>query len=301
MSSKRRGICGSLKRATRVAGGIVAVTLLLLGCQTPKQQHPEQSKAAISLRITGTTVSATDLDTVRLEFVATATNTNSREVTVTAATANLTVQDVPAGVWRQTAPVQVPAHGTATILIRYTVRLSELFTSLPGLRTAGTAFWHLAVSATASIQGGAALPVMETAADGRFPVIQKPSISILSLHIERYDLIESKLTLTLAVHNPNVFPVNFRSITYQFSADDRTWGDGTEDLPEPVAAGTTVQVPVPLRLNFIEMGRKVLDTVAGLGIVKYHLAGNASVTTPLDFIPRFTMDFDRRGSVRVQK
>ncbi|MBU0934962.1 MAG: LEA type 2 family protein [Spirochaetes bacterium] len=165
--------------------------------------------------------------------------------------------------------------------------------------------WKLEAEALATVANpgaagdGTAL-FAAASADGVFPLIREPVITIASMHLLKHDLVNVRLALSLDIHNPNVFPLIFESTEYDFFGEGRRWNKQRHQsaLTLPPDAHTSLQLP--LTLNFADMNRRLLDLVAGKGTVAYKLTGDADIRTGLDYLPQFTLHYDRQGSIKVE-
>jgi hypothetical protein len=52
-------------------------------------------------------------------------------------------------------------------------------------------------------------------------------------------------------------------------------------------------------MNFINMRRELLDQVIALREVRYRFAGEATVSTGVDYLPQFRMGFELSGNSEV--
>lgn len=129
----------------------------------------------------------------------------------------------------------------------------------------------------------------------------EPVLTVRSIVLVRHELVNVLLELILDVENPNAFPVEFSAAHYRFHGEGRKWGSGTADRSVPIPSGSKTEIRLPLLLNFTETGRDLFDLVAKLQTVRYRLEGRATVSTPMPFLPEFQMDFDRTGTVRVER
>lgn len=278
---------------------LCGIVLAPAACSSPPPPAAV-SAPALEADVGKTEVSALDIDTVRFSFRVEVTNPGADAAVVDLTTAKLFVEDHPIDSRRSAAPVPVAAGKSTSIPFQFDVSRAALENFVPGYESLGDAAWRFHADLKARLADGKS---SRTAADatGTFPNVHSPGLQIVSLKIERYDLIETKLKLTVAVRNPNSFPLAFRSVDYLFSADGQIWGEGTAAIPQALPAGDTTDVQIPLTLNFIEMGRQLLDRVAALGIVHYRLQATTSVTTPLSFLHEFSSKFDREGAIKVEE
>ncbi len=149
--------------------------------------------------------------------------------------------------------------------------------------------------------------ILASQAEGVFLRVREPLFRITSIRIRRAELINTRLQVRLEVENPNVFPVKLSRFSYELYGSGRFWADGTADgtadgnmagLLEVPGKGTA-KTELALVMNFINMKRELLDQIISLKEVAYRFVGEASVATPLDYLPAFRMGFDRRGNSAV--
>jgi len=178
--------------------------------------------------------------------------------------------------------------------------------TLPGTAEAGagpadSVPWR--VSAALSAPGPAGVPrtLGSATAEGSFPLVREPLLTIRSIVLVRHELVNVLLELVLDVENPNPFPVDFSSTSYRFHGEGRKWASGTVDRSVTVPARGSAEVRLPILLNFTETGRDLFDLVAKLQVVRFRLEGQARVAAPVPFLPVFRMDFDQSGAVRVDR
>jgi len=280
--------------------GLIALSAIV-GCATiPRPARPAAPAQRLLVEVNSPEITELDPETVVLAFTVTATNPGESASRITSATGELSVAGIRAAEEEIAGPSLVEPGKPTPLRFRFRIHLPELGTNLHELDSASDAKWHFEANLSTELRDGTA-PRETTAISGTFPIVHPPTIRILSLRIERYDLIETKLKLTLAVGNPNSFALTFESIKYLFSADGRVWGNGETVTPAPIAPRGTTRVDIPLTLNFIEMGRKLVDVVATLGTVQYRLEARTHVATPFAAIPEFSSDFDQSGAIKVEK
>ncbi len=281
------------------------VALVLLSAVTGCATNPSRTRAVgpaqrLTVEINSPEITEIDPETVALAFTVIAANPGKSTAVITSATAEFSIAGIRAAEEQITESSFVEPDKAIPLEFRFQIHLPDLAASIPELRSASDAKWGFEATLSTHLPDGSARE--ETAAtSGTFPIVRPPTIGILALRIERYDLIETKLKLTLAVGNPNSFALAFKSIKYLFSADGRTWGNGEADVPAPIAPRGTTRVDIPMTLNFIEMGRKLVDVVATLGVVQYRLEATTRVATPFAAIPVFSTDFDQNGAIKVEK
>jgi LEA14-like dessication related protein len=136
-------------------------------------------------------------------------------------------------------------------------------------------------------------------AQAAFPRIREPGFFITSIAIMKAELINTRLKVKLRVDNPNVFPVELSSFSYEHFGGGRFWSDGDEPALFPIPARGSAERELSLVMNFINMRRELLDQIISMKQVNYRFAGEAEVSTNLEFLPCFLVNFDRSGNSAV--
>jgi LEA14-like dessication related protein len=139
------------------------------------------------------------------------------------------------------------------------------------------------------------------AAEGSFAILREPGFRIRSVTIERDLLVTTKLAMDLEIDNPNVFPIDFSSLSYDFYGEGAIWANGRSDDAATVPASGSVERTLSFTMNFASMDRSLFDLVANLRVVRYRLKGEAKIATGLAYLPEFATRFDSEGSCEVRR
>jgi LEA14-like dessication related protein len=132
-----------------------------------------------------------------------------------------------------------------------------------------------------------------------FPRIREPDFFITTIAIMKAELINTRLKVKLRVDNPNSFPVELSSFSYELYGGDRFWADGEKTEVLLIPARGSAETELSLVMNFINMRRELLDQIISMRQVNYRFAGEAVISTNLDFLPYFMVEFDRSGNSAV--
>jgi LEA14-like dessication related protein len=148
-----------------------------------------------------------------------------------------------------------------------------------------------------------------TSLEGSFPIVREPRFKIVSLKIERDILVTTNLRLTLDARNPNAFPVRLGDFDYGFDGEGKGWASGKTPGPFEIPARSSKKIELAFEMNFADRDRALFDLVAKLQVVRYRLAGAASVAAePVG--PNgvhgsaalvFPLSFDESGSCQVER
>jgi LEA14-like dessication related protein len=132
-----------------------------------------------------------------------------------------------------------------------------------------------------------------------FPRIRAPEFTIASIAIIRAELINTRFKVKLRIGNPNPFPVELSSFTYELYGAGRFWAGGEERDLMRIPPKGSAEAELFLVMNFINMPRELLDQVIAMRQVGYRFAGEAAVGTGIEYLPQFRMSFDRSGNSPV--
>jgi LEA14-like dessication related protein len=153
---------------------------------------------------------------------------------------------------------------------------------------------ELALDLDFGFDSGEAAPV-RVRTEAAFPRIREPQFNITSIAIMKAELINTRFKVKLRIDNPNAFPVELSSFSYELYGAGRFWADGKETDILDIPAEGSAERELFLRMNFINMKRDLLDQVIALRRVNYRFAGEATVSTGVEYLPSFLMAFDRSG------
>jgi LEA14-like dessication related protein len=131
------------------------------------------------------------------------------------------------------------------------------------------------------------------------PVVKDPVFSITSIKILQAELINTRLKVHIRVENPNNFPVELLSITYELYGAGRLWTDGTESNPCTIPALGFLEKDLFLVMNFINMRRDLLDRIIAMRTVRYRFTGTAKLSA--EALPAFTHAFNLEGESEVEQ
>jgi LEA14-like dessication related protein len=136
-------------------------------------------------------------------------------------------------------------------------------------------------------------------AEAVFPRIKAPEFNITSIVILKAELINTRFKVRLRIDNPNLFPVDLASFTYELYSSGRLWADGEEQETLHIPAKGSADTDLFLLMNFINMRRDLLDQVIALRQVRYRFKGEAVVDTHIEYLPSFLMAYDCSGLSNV--
>lgn len=194
----------------------------------------------------------------------------------------------------------VEGGSEASVAFELVVDLRSLDASVRGPEGPAEASWRAEARFLLRSPDGSSLEAAASAGGG-IPIVREPLLRITSLRIERDVLVTTNLRLDMEIENPNAFPLEMSSISYDFYGEGRAWASDADAVPALVPAKGTIRRGLRFTMNFADADRRLFDLVARLRTVRYRLSGSAEVGTGLEAIPSFTLGFDLEGACPVEE
>lgn len=113
---------------------------------------------------------------------------------------------------------------------------------------------------------------------GSFPLPLLPEIRATKVDIKDFGARVISFELGLQVLNPNIFSVTCGKISYNFLVDEKNWVSGDSPKSYDLEPGRTQYLPVQVRFDYLQAGRKIVDVLVGDKTLDYLLLGNASAS-----------------------
>jgi LEA14-like dessication related protein len=288
---------------------VPALALFCLACATEGPQSevrpPVQieNPPAAQISFDRFEFAAGDTGAVTLYFDLEAVNPRSEPAALALSNWNLTVHGRESGAGAVFFPGETERTLNAGSSARFPLRLEldarELpLTDVPSQEAlpvelgVDLVFTYGAADGTGGLEaaGGARLT-----APGAFPLIREPVFTITEVAVKQAELINTRFKVHIRIDNPNFFPVDLSALVYELYGNGRFWADGKAAAITHAPAGGTSEIEVLLMMNFLDMGRELLDQIVALRQVNCRFAGEAVVRTGLDYLPQFRTGFDRSG------
>jgi len=279
---------------------ILLVCLALFwGCATQKREAPPAEPSPLVSLESGVAVRP-DQFKLMLPFVLTVSNPRSGSIRLESLDYALSVEGAAAARGSYRKSEEAAAGGSLSVPFELAVDTRELGEGIYGSGGSPEALWRLEILVRIETDRGAVLKLSHVAA-GCFAIVREPGFRIRSVTIERDLLVTTKLAVDLEIDNPNVFPIDFSSLSYDFYGEGEIWADGRSDDTATVPARGSVERTLSFTMNFASMDRSLFDLVANLRVVRYRLKGEAKIATGLVYLPEFATRFDNDGSCEVRR
>jgi LEA14-like dessication related protein len=288
-----------MKSIRRLAFFFLLLYGFLLSCTTQspppetRQVSPVVSLDHPSARLLFDRIEAVTPDSISLLFHLEAENPRNEAAQVRAAAFNVTVNGVEqkdaGGLALEGETLAAGSSGTYPLRLE-TALTEKVLSGLPG--PAGEA--ALRADITFTYASGEEVTISVDAA-APFPVIRKPAFQITAIAVKKAELINTRFKVSLKIDNPNGFPLELSSFTYELYNAGRFWADGIREDILMVPPESSAETDIFLTMNFINMNRELLNQIANLHDIDYRFTGEASVSAGMEYAPQFTIAYDLSG------
>jgi LEA14-like dessication related protein len=147
--------------------------------------------------------------------------------------------------------------------------------------------------------GGGGAETVPVRAAAAFPLIREPEFRIVSVAVKKEELVDTSFKVKIRLKNPNIFPVELSAFSFELYNGSRLWAGGSRKNIMRIPQGQSAEADLFLTMNFIGMRRGLLDQVAAMEQVDYRIAGEATVSTGIGYLPQFRWKFDQSGRSAV--
>jgi hypothetical protein len=284
---------------------LVLVAALAASCATKRAPiepiapaSPPQGAPTASLRAASPIFR--DQFSLTLPFVLLVRNPRSEAIAIEAPVCELSIAGRDGAKLGSSEGRVLASGGEAEFAFAFPVDARELGDAFSGELGPSAAPWRAWARVASRAADGTPIE-LRAEAEGAFPIIREPRFTLRSIRIERDLLVTTNMRLGLEIENLNEFPLALSSIEYDFYGEGKIWASGADDDATPIPALGRAERELAFEMNFAEMDRRLFDLVAKLQVVRYRIAGRASIATGLDFLPTFMASFDREGSCSVER
>ena len=129
----------------------------------------------------------------------------------------------------------------------------------------------------------------------------EPKFEVVSIFIIQADLVVTEFEAVIKVDNPNNFAADLSSVKYELYGNNLFWAGGVANDILHIPANSSAETKFYFSMNFINMGRRLLDDIIAMRRVNYRFKGQAEVKPNVPKIHAFNVDFDCFGFSDVKK
>lgn len=263
---------------TILKSSVCILMLALASCSSLQQVADIQKPAASISKVSFGSVS---LDSITLLVDVEVANPNSMSLNAQGLDLDLVINEqVVAKVEKDDEKIALPANGTGSIELPFTLKFQELSALITNFSELNSVNYSLdgKVSLDLPVLGSIDLPVDYTDV---LPIPKLPQISFKGLKLDAIDWSGATMTLDLDVTNPNSFNLDIESLAYQMASGDKEFTSGSIGSVS-LEEGQTQNISLPLNVSLTNMGIKLFRLIYGGEAIDVNLSGSAAIVPGLD-------------------
>lgn len=132
-------------------------------------------------------------------------------------------------------------------------------------------------------------------------IVLQPTFNIVSISIIKAELINTEFEAAIRIDNPNDFPLNLSSLTYELYGNGAFWASGKGEDILHIPANSSSETHFRFIKNFMGMNRRLLDDIIALRDVAYRFAGTVIVEAGIPNVPPFYVNYEISGFSEVRR
>ena len=221
--------------------------LLTGGCATLERavQKPDLSFAGVEMQ-------QASLSEATVGFKLDVTNPNRFAVPIQALHYDLALNGKPLFSGVAEKGTRLPAQGQSQLLVPVTFQYQALFDNLQQVFTQDSVEYRL----KGSLDLGLVSVPYETS--GRLPLPSMPQVALRAVKVQSIGLGGVDFAVSLAVDNPNPFPIDVQGLSYRLNLAESSVIQGVSDKAIAVAANGKDTVDLSFKLGLTELGRAAM-------------------------------------------
>jgi len=266
-----------MKNQTRFPLLLILMTLLLTGCSNLQNMAKAQKPQA---QISSVTVSQLSLTEVTLLAKVTVKNPNPFKLPGVGLTLDLNIGGKKiVTVVQPDSSISLPAKGSRDITLPVTLKFTDLYRTVSGIKDTSSVAYEITgrINMKVPLLGDVSLPLSHK---DTLPIPQLPDVSLQKVSVQEASFTRLRLTVDIAISNPNAFALNINTLNYQLSAAGKTL-TSSSIKPLKLNTGERKTLSVPLSLSLSEAGSSVLRLLTGKAAVTYTLNGEMGIAPDL--------------------
>ena len=198
------------------------------------------------------------------------------------------------------APVKVAARDSSLLQIPVTLKYKELYEAFKTLINQKEAGYTLQGGLRFDLPGlGMVRVPLEY--KGKIPILTLPQIKLAGLSLSDLSWSSAVVDATFEVKANGGLALNVDKLQYKLDVGGRQWVTGTVRKTLQLNGDRPRTVTVPIKLNFLDMGRAVYDMLMGNSALEYRFSGGFDVSAQTKMLKPQHIRFDQQDTISLIK
>ncbi len=198
------------------------------------------------------------------------------------------------------SPPTLPAGSDTVVVLPVSFTYRQLFQTIRNVGKQDSIPYTLQATFDINVPvlGVVTIPVVHR---GKFPIIRKPQLKIRQLKLNSLTWSGAELRLVLEVKNPNGFPLALQKLNYDVTLNYHAIVSGATTAPGQAPAHQSTILEIPIRLNFVELGRSIYHILQGDSSVPVGVQGKVAINPPLPQFKASSLPFNLQRAIHIAK
>ncbi|RMH60314.1 MAG: hypothetical protein D6677_13945 [Calditrichaeota bacterium] len=200
----------------------------------------------------------------------------------------------------QNKQLTLSANDSSVLSIPVSITYADMFRAVKTLlKNETTAYTFKAgLLFDVPVLGNVRVPVQYS---GTLPVLSLPKVSLKALQLNRLSWSGADLAATVSLQSTGGYPVQVGQMGYTLEIAGKALASGRVERPQQLAGDADRKVVIPLKLDFLQMGRALYDMIMGDEPVAYRIRGAFEVKANWPGLKPGKVRFDQSDTISLLK
>lgn len=173
-------------------------------------------------------------------------------------------------------PVSIAAAGASTFQIPVDINYLDLYRLFQSLKKKDQSTYQFSVDLyfNLPILGRTKIPLTKK---GKLPLLKLPKVHLANIHLGQLNLRHTKLTLKLAIDNPNGVALLLNNLDYKLLINGQPWIEMNKNKRVSINKNGKKLISIPVSLNLLQIGTSAIQLLRNSGKLHYKLKGNLNL------------------------
>ena len=278
----------------------ISILVLLIGLSSCAVLDQIVSMQAPKARVSDVKLGAISFDALTLNLDVAVNNPNSVGINLAGFDYDLKISNNSLVQGNQSNGLAIASLQESNLQVPVTINYQELYAAVKAvLQEDSTAYQvSMGIDVNVPVLGRVRVPVEHS---GFLPILKRPRISISKLKLDNLSFTGAEFALEVEVDNPNAFDMALEGMDYGFAVNGISWISGSLQNAVSVSEKSKGMVRIPIKLNFLEVGRGVYQLITGGGDVAYSFIGDADLSSSLALLGDLNLPINKTGNINITR
>lgn len=285
--------------------GVTAALIIFLltgfsSCVT-EQEEPETLTGEPTAKITGMEIEDISFEKIDLLFTLSLENPYPVALTLAGYDYDLLIEDNSFLSGESDDELRIASRDSSQITLPISFTFAELRETMDTTEERKEAPYSLHIGFDIDVPVVSKDIRVDKTSEGTLPIPSLPDVFVKELIITNFGRTIISIDYGIEVFNPNTFTVELGKMDYSFSVNNIEWASGNTDRSYTMEPEESQTFHMPLELNYLEVGKTVVNLLMSGQELDYTLEGSSSVGINFENIeiPEHPFNFQKSGIAAI--